>query len=121
MSDLLLSVLKDSVILFLLVFFILHIMDILLHNVSKGQIGKHNFFVVNALDLSAGELEKSIRSVLKKYNARLVVVTNKDDPEANAVLDLLCRDFDQIYPILPEDLSSFITSETTKNTVLKPR
>lgn len=117
----LLSVLKDAAILFLVVFFLLHVIDILLHDISKNQSGNHNFFVVNALHLSAGELEKNIRSVLRKYNARLVVVTNKDDSEANAVLELLCRDFEQIYPILPEDLSSLITSETTKNSVLKAR
>ena len=117
----LLSVLKDSVVLFLIAFFLLHLIELLLQCFSQVQAGNRHFFVVNALGLSAGELEKLIRTTLKKYNTRLIVVTSKNDPETNAILDLLCRDYEQIYPVLPDDLSLFITSETSRNTVLKPR
>ncbi len=117
----LLSVLKDSVILFLIVFFLLHLIELLLDHISQAQAGNRHFFVINALGLSAGELEKLIRTTLKKYNTRLIVVTSKNDLETNAILDLLCRDYEQIYPVLPEDLSSLITGETSQNTVLKPR
>lgn len=111
-----LSILKDSVILFLLIYAVLQLaeslLQFLLRRLSVKKSEKRIFYVLNTLGMTPDRLEGLVRSCAAAKQEEILLITNGKDKETAALVALLCKEFEQLTPISPETLPAFFTEET---------
>ncbi len=110
----LLLILKDAVLLFLLLFAILHLFEhfhqflnrILIH---KGTVPKI-YHILDITDVPADTLEYNIRQFIKEHPESVFLIQNAKNPESELILKQLKREFPALYTVSRSDLPGMISS-----------
>ncbi|MBE7022140.1 MAG: hypothetical protein E7414_02850 [Ruminococcaceae bacterium] len=118
------SIIKDSLIIFLLVYAVLQLaesfLQFLLRHLSAAKTEKRFFYVLNALGTTPDCLEGLVRSTARRQE-EIFLVSDEQDEETKALVAILCKEFEHLTPISPEALQLLLTEETALGTSLKAR
>ncbi len=98
-----LSILKDSIIIFLLVFALLQLAEqvigFLIHLIQNPEIKPYQFMVLDVSQISHEKLEYIIRNEIPKVNYHIFLISEFSDDESNHIISKLCYEYDYLYPV----------------------
>ncbi len=111
-----LSILKDSVMLFLLIYAVFNLTEQLIHffmrypGKQNGQLRK--FHVIDASNVLPEQLEYSLRCEMSNCKDAVFLLMDFPDPESDAITHALCKEFSGLHPITRGEFLKIISSPT---------
>ena len=115
-------ILKDSVILFLLVYAILTLAEqfvrFLMRFLEKEPGCSHGLHVFDITEIDKTQLEGSIRRYVRSCRETIYLLTETDDTETNAIVQNLCREFDVLFAVNRSDFFEIIDSPKVRDAFL---
>jgi len=107
------SIIKDSIILFLLMYALIDLCRHFTHLLSKWlyvEPPQHGIYLWDATCRSVCSLECSLRSIAAKQSSPVYVIFNIEETEKYEILIRLYQEYDNIIPVTREECLNFITS-----------
>ena len=116
------KIIKDSLVLFLLVYALLDIIQSLVRHLAQFLLKNSEskcFHLVDLTNQSTIQMECSLRFVATKYKEPIIVLIKETDEEQNKVLKKLCLDFENLHPISRSEFIKYFSNETSPVVFLK--
>lgn len=117
------QILKDSVILFLLIYALITLAEKLCRYIARitdfHDESLPKFYVVDASETPVDKLECLLRKELSSCCDAVYVITNEANEEAKTIIDNLACDYVTLFPIRKEDLQAIITVQELPDVSLK--
>ncbi len=116
-------ILKDSIILFLLIYAILTLAEqflrFLMRFLEQRSDYARSFHVLDISGTHTTQLEHIIRSFVGTCKETVFLVTETSDPETNAIVHNLCREFDVLFAVSRAEFLRITGSLTALDAFLK--
>lgn len=117
------QILKDSVVLFLLIYALISLAEKLCiyiaHIIDFPDERLPKFYVIDASKIQAEKLECLLRKELSSCNDSVYVLTNETNSEATAIIEKLSYNYVSLFPIRKEELQTIITAQEEPDVSLK--
>ncbi len=102
------SVLKDTIIIFLLIFAVLQLAEklvlILSSRWEKTELNTRNFYVLDLTQIPYQHLECFIRSKLPSCQGLTYLITDFSEEKSNEILAKLCNQYTHLCPLTRSEL-----------------
>ncbi|MBR7164170.1 MAG: hypothetical protein IKD21_04280 [Clostridia bacterium] len=99
----LLTIIKDSFIIFLLVYALLDIAEKLCLYLSRFTVSPtehvRKYYVIDISNTQADQLEYALRKALTGCKDNILLITENNPPETDAIIANLRREFAGLYPV----------------------
>ncbi len=109
-----LSILKDSIIIFLLVYALLQLAEqligVLVRQFQSPEDFPFRYYVLDVSQVSCEKLEYIIRSEMTGRKKHTFLITEFPDSESNSIISKLCYEYDTLYPVTRNEFQRIISS-----------
>ncbi len=118
-----LSIIRDSVILFLLIYAVIdltsHLVLLIMRSFGTRRSTMSFFSVADASRLTADMAEYALRTALLSRDEPLVVLTDGLPDDVLNILLVLSRRHEQLHPCSKAELVTYLTAKTVQDAALK--
>ncbi len=117
------QILKDSVILFLLIYALINLAEKLCRYIASitdfPDECLPKFYVMDTSKTPAEKLEYLLRKELSTCHDAIYVITSEANTEAKAIVEKMACDYVTLFPIRKEELQTIITAQEVPDVSLK--
>ncbi len=116
------SILRDSIVLFLLIYAVVdlgnHLINWLTRRLTEEETGKTGFYLMDMTGQTASCAEFSIRTAARHENT-VLLITDPQEAEIAAITKRLCRELEYVHTVTRAELIDWLKSETSPDAFLK--
>ena len=121
----LMSVIKDSIVLFLLLYALVSLAEQLVRFLSVCLTPKcslpQGFYVLDVTGIPPEGLELTLRSYIAKNKGKILLLTDKSNRESADIITLLCNEFEHVTLLSRQQLAEQLTTQTALDTSAKTK
>ncbi|MBR6729184.1 MAG: hypothetical protein IKL80_03390, partial [Clostridia bacterium] len=124
-KNMFISIIKDSIILFLLLYALVSLADQFVRFLSLHLIPQktqpQGFYLLDLAGIPSESLEQTLRTFISEKKDRILLITDENNEERTDIIELLCKEFKYVTPLSRKELAMFFTTQTALDTSVKTK